>query len=401
MKVLVINCGSSSIKYKLISMTNEHVLAKGQIERIGTQNALIKQETFDGKEFKDAKEILNHDKGIEIVIQTLTDKKYGAIEDISEIEGVGHRVVHGGDKFASSVLINHEVKKKIKDCIDLAPLHNPNNLRGIEAIEKILPDVKQVASFDTAFHQSLPEYAYLYALPYKYYTDEAIRRYGFHGTSHKYVSQKAANVLGKNLENLDIITCHLGNGGSLTAIKNGKSIDTSMGFTPLEGIMMGTRSGDIDPAIVFYLATKLDMSLSEIDNLLNKYSGLLGVSGISNDMRELTNAYHDGNKRAILALEMFTYKIKKYIGAYLAVLNNCDAIVFTGGIGENNVLTRELICKNLEYLNINIDLEKNKEIVFGREGFVNTEDSKIKILVLSTDEELLIARDTKESIKNM
>lgn len=401
MKILVINSGSSSIKYQLISMTNETVLAKGLIERIGTQNALIKQTTLDGREFKDVEAIPNHEKGIEIIIKTLLDTKYGAISDIKEIEGVGHRVVHGGDKFSGSVLIDVEVKNKIKYCIDLAPLHNPNNLKGIEAMEHILPNIKQTASFDTAFHQTLPDYAYLYALPYKYYQEEGIRRYGFHGTSHRFITKKTSDVLKKDLKDLNIITCHLGNGGSITAVKNGKSVDTSMGFTPLEGLIMGTRSGDIDPAIIFYLATKMDMSLCEIDNMLNKYSGVLGISGISNDMREVINAaLQDNNKKALLALQMYAYRVKKYIGSYLAVLNGCDAIVFTGGVGENNKVSREMICSDMENLGICLDKSKNDEIILGKEGVISSEDSKIKVLVLSTNEELVIARDARDIIEN-
>jgi len=380
-------------------MTNEIVLAKGQIERIGTKHSLIKQVNSEGIRFKDIAEVSNHDQGIEIIIQALIDETHGAIKDISEIEGVGHRVVHGGDKFSESVLIDAEVKNKIRDCIALAPLHNPNNLKGIESMEKMLPNVKQVAGFDTAFHQTLPDYAYLYALPYKYYQDEAIRRYGFHGSSHRFITQKTSNVLNKPLENINIITCHLGNGGSITAIKNGKSVDTSMGFTPLEGLIMGTRPGDIDPAIILYLASKLDMSLAAIDDMLNKYSGVLGISGISNDMREIVDEMNEHNKRAILAMEMFAYRIKKYIGSYLTILNGCDAIVFTGGIGENNKVARGMICSDLENMGICLDKSKNEEIVLGKEGYISTQDSQIKILVLSTDEELVIARDTVQIIE--
>ena len=395
MKVLVLNCGSSSIKYKLIEMEKEVVLASGQIERIGTKQALLKQKNLAGNEHKDVREVLNHDKGIELIIEYLTHPEYGAIADIHEIEGVGHRVVHGGDKFASSVIVDEEVKAMIRDCIDLAPLHNPNNLKGIVAMEKVLPEVKQVASFDTAFHQSLPKSAFLYAIPYRLYKEEAIRRYGFHGTSHKFVAGRAANMLKKDLVDLKIITCHLGNGGSITAIKDAKSMDTSMGFTPLEGIMMGTRSGDIDPAVLFYLSNKLDMSIPQIDDMLNKYSGLLGVSGVSNDMRELEAAIEEGSKRASLAKEMFVYKIKKYVGSYLAVLNGADLIVFTGGIGENNLSVRELICQEMSYAGIEIDDELNKKMVFGAEGEISKETSKVKVLVVATNEELVIARDTK------
>ncbi|MDR0676551.1 MAG: acetate kinase [Elusimicrobiota bacterium] len=397
MKILVINSGSSSIKYKLISMKKEEVLAKGLIEKIGSKDALLEQKTFHGKKYKDAREILNHEQGISLIIEMLLNGEYGVLKNINEIDGIGHRVLHGGDKFSNPVLITEEVKDKIRECIPLGPLHNPNNLKGIEAMEKVLPNVKQVATFDTAFHQSMPDYAYIYGIPYKFYQEEKIRRYGFHGSSHRYVSEKAIQTL-DNKKNLKIITCHLGNGGSLCAIKDGKCIDTSMGLTPLEGIVMGTRSGDIDPAIIFNIAKKLDMTIQEIDDMLNKYSGILGISGVSNDMRELIKAINENNPRAILAMNVFTYKIKKYIGSYLATLNGADAIVFTGGIGENSYFPRELICKDLENLGIKIDVEKNKNTILGKEGFINKKDSNIKILVLSTDEELVIARDTKDII---
>jgi acetate kinase len=401
MKILVLNCGSSSIKYQLISMTKENVLAKGLIERIGMPNAVLTHKTSNGTEIKDVKEILNHSKGIEVVIEALLHPEYGAIKSKTEIQGVGHRVVHGGDKFSGSVLVTNEVKTKIHDCIELAPLHNPHNFRGINAIEELLPGIPQVASFDTAFHQSMPNYAYLYALPYSQYLEHGIRRYGFHGTSHRYVSEKSASILGKSLSKLKIITCHLGNGGSICAIDKGKSVDTSMGFTPLEGLVMGTRCGDIDPAIVIYLGSKLGMSLVEIDNLLNKHSGLLGVSGISNDMREILKQYELKDPRAELAIELFCYRIKKYIGSYTAVLNGADAIVFTGGVGENNPIIREKVCKDLNYLDIKIDKSKNEKIKSGKEGIITKLGSKIKVMVVSTNEELVIARDTKTIISGM
>jgi acetate kinase len=401
MKILVLNCGSSSIKYQLISMTKENVLAKGLIERIGMPNAVLTHKTGNGTEIKEVKEILNHSKGIEVVIEALLHPEHGAIKNKSEIEGVGHRVVHGGDKFSGSVLVNAEVKAKIHDCIELAPLHNPHNFRGINAIEELLPGIPQVASFDTAFHQTMPNYAYLYALPYSQYLEHGIRRYGFHGTSHRYVSEKAASMLKKSLSKLKIITCHLGNGGSVCAIDRGKSVDTSMGFTPLEGLVMGTRCGDIDPAIVIYLGSKLGMSLVEIDNLLNKHSGLLGISGISNDMREILKQYELKDSRAELAIELFTYRIKKYIGAYTAVLNGADAIVFTGGVGENNPIIREKVCKGLDYLNIKIDKSKNDKMRAGKEGVITKLGSKVKIMIVSTNEELVIAKDTKSIISGM
>lgn len=398
MKILVLNCGSSSIKYKLISMTNETALALGVIERIGTSNALLKHILDGGKEMTEVMEVLNHSKGIEVVLETLLHPEYGALKNKNEIAGVGHRVVHGGDKFSGSVLVTDEVKAKIRECIDLAPLHNPHNFRGINAIEELLPGVPQVASFDTAFHQTLPDYAYMYALPYSSYIEHGIRRYGFHGSSHRYVAHRAAEMLKKPFTKMKTITCHLGNGASMCAVHHGKSVDTSMGFTPLEGLVMGTRCGDIDPAIVVYLASKLGMTLSDVDNLLNKHSGLLGISGISNDMRELFKSYEAGDRRAGLAIEIFCYRIKKYIGSYTAVLNGCDALVFTGGIGENNPDIREKICHELDALDIKLDKKKNESMRAGKEGNISASSAKTNVLVVCTNEELVIARDTKEIV---
>ena len=397
MKILVLNCGSSSVKYQLITMTTEGVLAKGQIERIGMRDAVLTHNFDQDKQIKEVKEILNHNQAINLVLETLLHPEYGAIKDKNEIKGVGHRVVHGGDKFSGSVLINDEVKSKIRDCIDLAPLHNPHNFRGINAISNLLPNVPQVASFDTAFHQTIPEHAYLYGLPYSEYLKHGIRRYGFHGTSHRYVSLRTAKILKKHT--LKIISCHLGNGCSICAINNGQSLDTSMGFTPLEGLIMGTRCGDIDPYIVIYLASKYSISLSDIDNLLNKHSGLLGISGISNDMREIVKHFEQNDKRAQLAIEIFSYRMKKYIGAYTASLNGVDAIVFTAGIGENSPVIREKVCSNMDYLGIQLDKKKNSTMLNGSEGIISKFESKIKILVVSTNEELVIARDTKKIIE--
>lgn len=394
MKILVINCGSSSIKYKIFSMEKEKVLAKGQIERIGDIASLFKQEAFDNRNLKLETKITSHDEGISFLIDKLLDKEYGVLKDIKEISGVGHRVLHGGNKFKFPVLINDDVKKTIKECSILGPLHNPNNLKGIEAIEKILPDISQVASFDTAFHQTMPEYAYLYAIPYEFYEKDHIRKYGFHGSSHRYITQKMSKLGYKD----KFIICHLGNGCSISAIKNSICVDTSMGFTPLEGLIMGTRSGDIDPSVIFYLSKKYSFSLEEIENILNKRSGILGISEFSNDMRDLVQASLDGNKKAKLAIDMFVYRIKKYIGSYYFALDSFTNIVFTGGIGENNFFVRKAILEKLENIGINLDENKNESTIFGKEGIITTSDSKINALVLATDEELMIARDTKNII---
>lgn len=397
MKVLVLNCGSSSLKYQLINMDNEEILAKGLAERIGIANGLVKHEVA-GKE----KVIINenmdtHKDAIRIVLNALVDAKHGAIKSMDEIVAVGHRVVHGGEKFTSSVIIDDEVKATLEECSELAPLHNPPNLMGIEACEEILPNVPMVGVFDTAFHQTMPKSAYIYALPYELYEKYKIRKYGFHGTSHKYVVNKAATVLGKPLEDLKIVTCHLGNGASLAAIKHGKSIDTSMGFTPLEGLTMGTRCGDIDPAITTFIMDKESLDTTGLNNLMNKKSGILGISGVSNDFRDVEEAADNGNERAQLALDVFHNRVRKYIGAYAAIMGGIDAVVFTAGLGENSPETREAVCEGLEFLGIKIDNVKNK--VRGKQTVVTTDDSKVKVILIPTNEELMIARDTVALVK--
>lgn len=392
MKILVINCGSSSLKYQFLDMDNESVLAKGLVERIGIEGSVLKHEkTGMDKEVINA-DIKDHEIALKLVMDALVNEKYGAIKDLSEIDAVGHRVVHGGESFAKSVLIDENVMKGIKDCIDLAPLHNPPNITGIRACQKLLPNVKMVAVFDTAFHQTMPESSYIYAIPYEYYEKYRIRRYGFHGTSHLFVSERAAQIMGKNKEDLNIITCHLGNGASVSAIKGGKCIDTSMGLTPLEGLIMGTRSGDMDPAIVTFLMEKEGLSAKEVDNMLNKKSGVLGISGVSSDFRDIEEEAEKGNKKAQLALDMFHTRVKKYIGAYAAQLGHVDALVFTAGLGENSAESREEICKNMDFLGIEIDTNVNK--VRGKETLISTENSKIKVYIIPTNEELVIARDT-------
>ncbi|SHH28391.1 acetate kinase [Caloranaerobacter azorensis DSM 13643] len=393
MKILVINCGSSSLKYQLIDMTNEEVLAKGLAERIGIDGSRVKHRTIGKEEVIIEKPMSNHKVALEIVLNALTDSEHGAIKSMEEISAVGHRVVHGGEKFSGSVVIDDEVLKVLRECSDLAPLHNPPNIMGIEACQELMPNTPMVGVFDTAFHQTMPKSSYIYPLPYELYEKYGIRKYGFHGTSHKYVSNRAAEILGKDINELNIITCHLGNGASLAAIKRGKSIDTSMGFTPLEGLVMGTRCGDIDPAIVTFLMEKENMSISEVNNLLNKKSGVLGISGVSSDFRDIEEAAAKGNERAQLALDKFTSRVKKYIGAYAAIMGGVDVIVFTAGLGENSPETREAICEGLEFMGIEIDKDKNK--VRGKETIVSTENSKVKVLVVPTNEELMIARETK------
>jgi len=398
MKVLVLNSGSSSIKFQLFNMEEERVLAKGLVERIGIEDSAIEYENNNGQEVEKDIDIANHRDGIEHVIEMLLDSEVGVLEDIDEINAVGHRVVHGGEKFAHSTLITEEVIDKIEEVTPLAPLHNPHNLSGIKVCKELLPDKPQVGVFDTAFHQTMPEEAYTYAIPYEYYEEHGVRRYGFHGTSHKYVAKRCAALMDEDIEDLKIITCHLGNGASMAAVDGEKSIDTSMGMTPLEGLVMGTRSGDIDPAIIPFLMEKENLEAKEIDNILNKESGLLGVSGISNDSRDVRQAAHDGNHRAALADKVFNYRVRKYIGAYIAALNGVDAVVFTGGIGENAAGVREHILEKLNNLGFELDPEANK--VRGEEREITTEDSKVKAFVIPTNEELVIARDTKEIVKN-
>lgn len=394
MKILVLNCGSSSLKYQLFDMENESVLAKGLCERIAIDGSLIKHQAEGKEEFTLQAAMSDHNDAISQVIDALLDKEHGVITDISEINAVGHRVVHGGEKFVSSVIIDEKVKEAISECAEIAPLHNPPNLMGIEACEKLMGKTPQIAVFDTAFHQTMPRKAYLYAIPYELYEKYKIRKYGFHGTSHKYVSSRAAGVLNRPIEELKIITCHLGNGASVCAVDGGKSVDTSMGFTPLEGLVMGTRSGDIDPAVVSYIMEKENKTVKEVENILNKKSGVLGVSGVSSDFRDIEKAAKDGNERAAAALEQFYYRVAKYIGQYAASMNGVDAVVFTAGLGENSVEARKNICSYLGYLGLEVDDEKNN--CRGKEVDFATAQSKVRALAVPTNEELVIARDTKE-----
>ncbi|WP_027623430.1 acetate kinase [Clostridium lundense] len=393
MKILVINCGSSSLKYQLIDMKNENALAKGLVERIGIEGSILTQKV-NGEKYIIEQPMKDHKDAIKLVLDALVDKEHGVISDMSEISAVGHRVVHGGEKYAKSVLIDDEVMKSLEDCIKLAPLHNPPNIIGINACKSLMPNTPMVAVFDTAFHQTIPEYAYIYPIPYDLYKKHGIRKYGFHGTSHRYVSQVAAEMMGKDIKDLKIITCHLGNGASICAVDGGKSVETSMGFTPLEGIAMGTRSGSIDPAIITFLMKELNLSIDEVNNLINKKSGVYGISGLSSDFRDIEMAAEEGKHRSQLALDVFHYKVKRFIGSYAAVMGGVDCVVFTAGLGENAPLSRSEICNGLEFLGIKIDEKKNNE---GR-GFakvISTEDSKVKVFVIPTDEELMIARDTK------
>ncbi len=391
MKILVFNCGSSSIKYQLFEMPENKVLAKGLIDRIGSDNSLASQKA-DDKEIIINQKINNHNDGLEIIGKMLTDTKNGPLESLSEVAACGHRVVHGGESFTGSVNVTSELEEIIEEYYDLAPLHNPPNLSGIRAAKGMMGNIPQVACFDTAFHQSIPKTSYLYALPYEMYEKFKIRRYGFHGTSHRYVSRKASKIMNRDKYDTNFITCHLGNGCSIAAVKNGKSVDTSMGLTPLEGLVMGTRSGDFDPAIIFHLIRK-GYKPDELDKIFNKQSGLLGISEISNEVRDLEEQADFGNERATLALDIFAYRIKKYIGSYLAVLNGCDGIIFTGGIGENGIKMRKRILSDLENLGINLDEEKNNGLV-GTEGEIQANNSKIKIFVIPTNEEGAIALDT-------
>lgn len=397
MKILVLNCGSSSVKYKLFDMNSGETLGSGGVEKIGMKGSFLKHTRQDGQKVILEGEVLEHQLAIEYILGVLTSKKHGAIESLDEINAVGHRVVHGGEEFNSSVLIRDEVIKKIEECIEIAPLHNPPNLAGIYAIQDLLPTVPQVAVFDTAFHQTMPDYAYMYGIPYALYKKYGIRRYGFHGTSHRYVSKRACDFLGLDYKKTKIITAHIGNGGSIAAIKNGESIDTSMGFTPVEGLMMGTRSGDVDLGVVTYLIDKEMIGTAATTTLFNKHSGVLGVSGVSSDMRDIENAVADGNERAILALAMYEYRIKKYLGSYIAALDGTDVIVFTGGVGENQTVTRQRLCEGMSYLGVEVDVEKNK--IRGEELIISTPNSKVKVVVIPTDEEFLIASDTLELIK--
>lgn len=395
MKVLVLNCGSSSIKYRLFEMQANEVLAQGGIEKIGMDDSFLKLTLPDDKKVIINKSIPEHQTGVELILEILTSNEYGCLKSLSAIDAVGHRVVHGGEKFNESVLITDEVIKKVEECVDLAPLHNPSNLIGIRAVEKLMPQVPQVAVFDTAYHQTMPPKAYIYGLPYSYYLDYGIRRYGFHGTSHRYVSRRACEIIGVPYEHQRIITAHIGNGASITAIKNGRSIDTSMGMTPVDGLLMGTRAGEIDPGVLTFISEKEKLRGSEISDLLNKKSGVLGVSGVSSDMRELEEAVQAGNERAILAKEMYNYRIKKYVGSYGAVLGGVDILVFTGGVGENQWATRSEVCKNMEFMGIKLDESKNIGMK-GKEMIISEPDSPVTVIVVPTEEELMIAKDTIE-----
>ncbi|MBD8982314.1 MAG: acetate kinase [Bacteroides cellulosilyticus] len=395
MKVLVLNCGSSSIKYKLFDMDHKEVIAQGGIEKIGLQGSFLKLTLPNGEKKVLEKDIPEHTVGVEFILDTLISPEYGAIKSLNEINAVGHRMVHGGEKFSESVLLTQEVLDAFTACNDLAPLHNPANLKGVNAISAILPNVPQIGVFDTAFHQTMPDYAYLYAIPYELYKKYGVRRYGFHGTSHRYVSKRVCEYLGVNPEGKKIITCHIGNGGSITAVKDGKSMDTSMGLTPLEGLMMGTRSGDIDAGAVTFIMEKENLTAAGVSDLLNKKSGVMGIFGVSSDMRELESAVAAGNNdMAILTEKMYFYRIKKYIGAYAAALGGVDIIVFTGGVGENQASCRSGACEGLEFMGVKLDLEKNK--IRGEEAVISAEDSKVKVVVIPTDEELMIASDTMD-----
>ena len=398
MKVLVINCGSSSLKYQLIDMVNEEALAQGLVERIGIEGSVLTQKVEGKDKYIVKEQMKDHKDAIRLVLAALVDENNGVIKSMDEISAVGHRVVHGGEKYKESVVINDEVKANIEECFKLAPLHNPANMIGIKACEELMPNTPMVAVFDTAFHGTMPEDAYLYALPYELYEKHGIRKYGFHGTSHKYVSQTCAEVMGRDIKDLKIITCHLGNGASLCAVKNGVSVDTSMGFTPLEGLAMGTRCGNIDPAIVTFLMKEEGLSVDEVNDLLNKKSGVLGISGISSDFRDIEDAaFNKGNRRAQLALRIFEYKIRTTIGAYAAAMNGVDAIAFTAGVGENDKATRKAVCEYLGYLGVKIDDEAND--IRGERRVISAADSKVKVMLIPTNEELAIARETKRLVE--
>lgn len=400
MKILVINAGSSSLKYQLYDMTDESVLAKGLVERIGMDSSIVTHKPAGRADVTEVSEILEHTTAIRKVLGLLTNPEHGVIGSIDEIDAVGHRVVHGGEYFGESAVVDSDVKSKIRQLFDLAPLHNPASMMGIKAAEANMPNIPQVVVFDTAFHQSMPEHAYLYAIPRVLYKKHKVRRYGAHGTSHDYVSQAAAEFLGRPIEDLKIITCHIGNGASITAVKNGRSIDTSMGMTPLEGLMMGTRSGDLDPAIVPFVMNKEELTVNEVNSMLNKHSGLLAISGISSDMREITEGMQNGDANSKLAFDMYEYRLRKYIGSYAAVMNGVDTIVFTAGVGENSVVLREKVCENLTYLGVELDKELNA-IRSGEPRRISSADSKVEVLVIPTNEELVIARDTNRLVQGL
>ena len=399
MKVLVLNCGSSSIKYKLYNMDDESVLAQGGVERIGLDNAFIKVKLPNGEKKQIMHDMPDHKEGVNFVFKCLLDPEIGAIKDLKEIDAVGHRVVQGGDKFKESVIVDQSVEDGIEELCDLAPVHNAGHLKGIRAVDSLMPGTPQVCVFDNAFHSTMPDYAYLYAIPYELYEKYHVRRYGFHGTSHRYVSKRVCEILGLDQNNSKIITCHIGNGGSIAAVKDGKCVDTTMGLTPLEGLMMGTRSGDIDGGAITYIMKKEGLTPDEMSTLLNKKSGVLGMFEKSSDMRELEDAVQKGEERAILTEKMYFYRITKYIGAYAAAMGGVDVILFTGGVGENQASAREGVCKTLEFMGVKIDAEKNK--VRGEEAIISTDDSKVKVVVIPTDEELMIASDTMDILNSM
>ncbi|MDE6174966.1 MAG: acetate kinase [Duncaniella sp.] len=394
MKILVLNCGSSSVKYKLIDTADNSVLAEGGVEKIGLNDGFLKYKKNDGSKAIIELGLVDHNGAVQAILNLLTDSAEGCIKSYDEIDAVGHRVVHGAEKFSESVLINDEVKDMIKQCYDIAPLHNPANMTGIDAITTLMPGKPQVAVFDTAFHQTMPAKSFLYALPYKYYEEDGVRRYGFHGTSHRYVSQRVCEFLGVDIKDQKIITCHVGNGGSITAVDGGKSVDTSMGLTPTEGLMMGTRVGDIDPGALVYIMLKHNLSATDLQKIINKESGMLGTTGISSDMREIEDAVNAGNERAILGLDMYEQRILKYIGAYAAEMGGVDIIVFTGGVGENQTSLRESVCEPLKFMGVELDKELNSGLR-GKEAVISTPASKVKVVVIPTDEELMIARDTE------
>jgi len=398
MKILVLNCGSSSIKYQLLDMANNaDVLAKGLLERVGINDSVLKHEAKGKDVHKIVQDVPNHEIGVNLILHTLMHPEYGVIKSENEISAVGHRVVHGGEKFSDSVLITQEVIDKMEECVDLAPLHNPANLKGIYAMQKLHPEVPQCGIFDTAFHATMPDYVYMYALPYEMYDKHKVRRYGFHGTSHRYVSQKACSILKLKYEEQRIITCHLGNGASIAAIKNGKSFDTSMGLTPVEGLIMGTRCGDLDLGAMLFLMEKENMDTKKTNNFINRVSGMVGISGVSSDMRDIEKAAGEGNKRAKLALEMYTYRVKKYVGSYAAAMGGVDLIIFTGGIGENACEIRAGVCKDMEFMGIDFDFDKNHGLR-GKDEVLSKPTSKVKVMSVSTNEELVIALDTLEIV---
>lgn len=399
MKIIVLNCGSSSIKYQLFNMTTTEVLARGVAEKIGLHGSFVKHVRNDGKKVRLEGEIMDHQQGIEYILGILKSEKYGSLKSFDEIDAVGHRVVHGGEAFSDSVLITDEVIKEMENCIDLAPLHNPPNLKGINAMKSILPKVPQVGTFDTAFHQSMPARAFMYAIPYSLYKKYGLRRYGFHGSSHRFVSEKAASMLNKSINDIKIITCHLGNGASIAAIDGGKSVDTSMGLTPVEGLIMGTRTGDLDLGVLLYIMQKEGIDSQTANTLINKHSGMLGITGVSSDMREIESAMEEGHERASLGLDMYHYRIRKYIGSYAAAMGGLDAVVFTGGVGENGPETREEICKDLEFLGLELDKESNDGLR-GKEQIITKSSSRVTAMVIPTNEELVIATDTQNIVEN-